>query len=271
MVFRIYILLITIGVGCLWMGCVAHHLDEPSRQQGRANNNLPAVPPLAGKLTADPQEQSLHAEDTPPSDATDQLAIQHGKSLFHGKAACAECHGLNGNLTHVSPKLLTQLEPRPTNLRMPTDRSIRQLYLILKYGVPGTRMTPSHGPMTLSKADILDLMGYLSELQGRAWSREVIASQSVQPDTETDAAISKMCEHEDISNFDKKEHCEDRYAKRYLNLLIGRPPDISPDRYGEIKKSCAGRAAKDLDTLELCYRAEYTATRAPGLSTGDNR
>jgi len=114
---------------------------------------------------------------------------------------------------------------------------------------------------TFSNEDILTIMAYLLDLQGSARPLDLIASQSVRPHTDTDVAISTLCEQEDLGEFDRKEHCEDHYAKRYLDLLIGRPPDIALARYAEIETLCKRLANKDLDTLALCYRAEYTASR----------
>lgn len=251
-----------IVVGFLCVTCVARPADDPSRhRQVEANIRLPAVPPLAGKLTADPHEQAFHPGHAVPDDPTDRHSVQRGKVLFHDKAACFECHGQNGDLNQVSHSRYTTLAPPPTDLRTPTDKSVRQLYLILRYGIPGTEMASLHRPTTLLARDILDLIAYVLDLQGTARSLDALASQTVRPDTETDVAISTMCEQEEIGAFDRKEHCEDRYAKRYLNLIVGRPPDISPARYAEIESGCKQRAAKDLDTLELCYRAEYTASR----------
>ncbi len=201
------------------------------------------------------------AEKAVAGDDTGRQHIQWGKSLFNGKAVCFGCHGQNGDIRSISNGQVAQLNPSPTDLRAPSDKSVRQLYLIVKYGIPGTSMPPLRDTEKFSSEDILTLIAYLFDLQGRAHPLELIASQAVRPHTDTDVAMAKLCEQEDMGKFDRKEHCEQRYAKRYLDLLIGRPPDIALDRYAQIETICEHIANHDLDSLELCYRAEYTATR----------
>lgn len=66
-----------------------------------------------------------------------------------------------------------------------------------------------------------------------------------------------MCEVEAIGDTDQEAYCEDRYSKRYRDLIIGRPPHISVERYKEIETRCTQQAAKNLNKLALCYRSEY--------------
>ena len=234
-------------VSLLFVGCVAHHADGPDRQkQERVSNQDPVIPTIEVA-----------------SDEEDQRSIQEGKALFHGKAACFECHGDNGDITHVSQSRLARLHPPPTDLRTPNDRSLRQLYLIIRYGISGTGMLPLVEATALNDEEIFHVISYLTYLQGRSPSIDLISNLSVLPQTDTDVAISLICDQEALDDVDKEERCEDRYAKRYRDLIVGRPPDISINRYKEIEENCKRLAAKDLDSLALCYRAEYQASRPP--------
>jgi mono/diheme cytochrome c family protein len=253
---------IMIVLSFLLVGCAAHHKSDPSpHQQAETGQSLPTVPPLAGTLTANPDEPRTPRDNAVPSATADRQSIQRGKTLFHGKAGCVGCHGAKGQGTNRFDSDEPTFALPPTDLRTPSEKSVRQLYLIVKYGIPATDMSPLRDRATFSHEDILSIMAYLLDLQGRARPLDLIASQSVHPHTDTDVAIATLCEQEDRGEFDRKEHCEDRYAKRYLDLLIGRPPDIALARYAEIETICKHVAYKDLDTLELCYRAEYTASR----------
>ena len=262
---------IMIVLGLLLVGCAAHHKsDSYPQQQAGKGQHLPTVPPLAGKLTADPDEPRTPRENAIPSAAADREAIQRGNALFHGKAGCVDCHGAKGQSTNRFESDDPTFALPPTDLRTPSDKSVRQLYLIVKYGIPGTSMPPLRDTETFSNEDLLTIIAYLLDLQGSARPLDLIASESLRPHTDTDIATSRLCEQEDVGEFDRKEHCEQRYAKRYLDLLIGRPPDIALDRYAQIETICKHVANKDLDTLELCYRAEYTASRQAPRKLGND-
>jgi mono/diheme cytochrome c family protein len=259
---KIRMLAFIIIIGLFFAGCMTHHADDLSRQRPvDTHQRLTAVPSLAGKLATDAHEQLTHPEKSVLSGAADRHSIQRGNALFHGKAGCYECHGENGDLSRISHSQGALLDPPPTDLRIPTEKSVRQLFLSIKYGIPATGMVPRQRMATLPEEDILAVIAYLLDLQGSARPPDVIASQKGRPHTETDVAIAKMCEQEEIGNVDTKARCEDRYAKRYLDLIVGRPPDISAERYAEIEIRCKQRAMEDLDTLMLCYRAEYVASR----------
>src|SRR6185437_519671 len=171
---------IKIVLGLLLVGCAAHHGSAPSPQQHtEANQRLPTVPPLAGKLTVDPEEPRTPRENAVPSAAVDRQAIQRGNALFHGKAGCVVCHRDHGQGTsHVDSHNPTFALP-PPDLRTPSEKSVRQLYLIVKYGIPATGMPPLQDTTTLSHDDILTIIAYLLDLQGNARPLDLIASQSV--------------------------------------------------------------------------------------------
>lgn len=263
---------IMIVLELLVVGCAASPGGAPNAPAlADVNQRLPAVPPVAGKLTADPEEPRTPREKAVPSAAADRHAIQRGKALFYGKAHCGDCHGEHGQGTSRFDADEPIFALPPTDLRSPSEKSVRQLYLIIKYGIPATGMPSIQDIATFRNDDILAIMAYLLDLQGRARPLDLIASQSARPHTATDLAVSKLCEQEDRGESDSKEHCEHRYAKRYLDLLIGRPPDISVARYAEIETICQHVAYQDLDTLELCYRAEYTASRPASRKLGNDQ
>ena len=73
--------------------------------------------------------------------------------------------------------------------------------------------------------------------------------------------IERMCAEEFIGDSDLEDDCENRYATRYRDLIIGRPPDIPTNRYIQIEARCKRQSKNDLDRLALCYRTEYLALR----------
>ena len=249
---------VMIVLGFFAVGCVANRADGLHEQkQVKAKKHLPATPIIEAKKPLDLVQQ----EKDSLGDEDDSRSIYKGKALFHGKAVCFECHGQNGDIRNVSNATLAKLDPSPTDLRRPTDKSVRQLYLIIKYGLSATGMSPSPEAAKLSDDEVVYVISYLLAIQGHPLPIDVISNQSFRPHTDTDVAISLLCEQEATADFDQEDNCEDRYAKRYRDLIVGRPPDISAARYTEIETGCKERAVKDLDTLALCYRAEYTASR----------
>jgi cytochrome c553 len=194
----------------------------------------------------------------------DPHAVPLGHTLFNGKAVCFACHGVNGEPSKVTNPNVARLKPHPTDLRHPTDKSIRQLYLIIKYGIPGTAMVSVQDQTGLRDEDVPHLISYLLSLQGKHLVVDDILEQMYRRDTETDRAIVAMCEAEAIGDSDLKGYCEDRYAKRYIDLLIGRPPDIKASRYLKIQTECKKRFGTDLDQRALCYRRDLNVLRQAG-------
>lgn len=121
----------------------------------------------------------------------------------------------NGNINRVSHSQLARINPPPTDLRTPNDKSLRQFYLIIKYGISATGMIPIQEAAKLNDEEILRVISYLSHLQGHSPSFDLISSHSFLPHTDTDVAISLMYGQEALADVDKEERCEDRYAKRY--------------------------------------------------------
>lgn len=208
---------------------------------------------------------SVQLEDpVPPGLIGPDPHIQRGKALFNGKAVCFGCHGSSGDINSVTDPEVTRLNPRPTDLRQPTDKSVRQLFLIIKYGIPGTGMVPIQEAAGLRDSDVRDIIAYLLTLQGQPLTTAEIYTQSFRKAGEADLAIGTICEAEAIGDFEARVYCEDRYSKRYRDLLVGRPADIPTARYQEIQESCKKRFGNDLDFLARCYRLEYGITRQKG-------
>lgn len=234
-------------------GCVTHGTDDRYRKKPEPRKRIPASSPI--------DVVTIIPGDGTPRDDVSRQAIQRGNVLFNGNARCFECHGQNGDIQHRSKTDEKRPDPQPTDLRKPTDKSVRQLYLIIKYGIPGTGMVSIQETAPLSDNEVLSLIAYVLSLQGTLLSPDTISVQRFRRHTQTDRAIERMCEDKAIGDSDLKDDCEDRYAKRYRDLIIGRPPDIPADRYIKVESRCKRQASKDLDKLALCYRTEYLALR----------
>jgi cytochrome c553 len=191
-------------------------------------------------------------------------AIPLGHTLFNGKAVCSACHGVNGEPSKVTNPNVARLNPRPTDLRHPTDKSVRQLYLIIKYGIPGTAMVSVQDKTGLRDEEVPHLISYLLSLQGKHLVVDDVLEQMFRRDTAADRAIAAMCEAEAIGDSDLNAYCEDRYAKRYIDLLIGRPPDIKTSKYLKIQTECKKRFGTDFDQQALCYRRDLNVLRQAG-------
>lgn len=193
----------------------------------------------------------------------DEQAIERGKALFHRKAACFVCHGVNGDIKQVTRPDVAELNPRPADLREPSDKSVRQMYLIIKYGIQETGMVAIQPLTKLRDDEMLPLLSYVLALQRTPLSQDEMIDQSRRRDGDTDRAIMAMCAEQAIGDSGAAQACEDQYMKRYRDLVMGRPADISRARYAEIQASCKQRFGTDLDGLARCYGLEYGMTRQP--------
>jgi mono/diheme cytochrome c family protein len=244
------------------VGCVAPHGDDRhQRKQAEAKKRPSASQPREVKKPRHLDEQAVQPKEVSPAEAAYQQTIQRGNALFNGKGDCSRCHGQNGNIRTVSNTEVSRLHPKPTDLRTPTDKSVRQLYLIIKYGIPATAMAPIQEAARLSDDDVLSIISYVLSLQGTRLSLDTISIQRFRRHTETDVSIKRTCEEEATDDFDRKDDCEARYTKRYLDLIIGRPPDIPATRQIKIEARCKLQANKDIDKLALCYREQYSSLR----------
>jgi mono/diheme cytochrome c family protein len=226
-------------------GCEATRADDIFRQRLEESRKRAAEPiPEAPNLTG-----------------IDKDTVLHGKVLFNGKAVCAGCHGTNGDIKQVSNPGVARLNPSPTDLREPSDKSARQLYLIIKYGIPGTGMVPIQEEAGLQDQEVVSLISYLLALRGQPRPRNAILDDIYTGNTETDLAIYKICDDQALGDTSMRKACEHRLQRRYLDLLIGRPPDIPTAQYSEIQTSCTQQFGADLDGLARCYRQQYGMTR----------
>jgi len=156
---------------------------------------------------------------------------------------------------------VAKLNPIPADLRKPSDKSVRQLYLTIKYGIHRTGMLPIQGHEGIGNEEILPLLSYVLALQGTPLSQDEMFEQLRRRDGEADLAILAMCDEQAIGDYDALKACVDRSTKRYRDLLVGRPADIPKARYEEIQASCKQRFGTDLDGLARCYGLEYRITR----------
>lgn len=191
----------------------------------------------------------------------DEQAVERGKVLFHRKAACFVCHGVNGDINQVTRPDVAQLNPRPADLREPSDKSVRQMYLIIKYEIQETGMVAIQPLTKLRDDEMLPLLSYVLALQRTPLSQDEMLDQSRRRDGDVDRAIMAMCAEQAIGDSGAAQACEDQYMKRYRDLVMGRPADISRARYAEIQASCKQRFGTELDGLERCYGLEYGMTR----------
>lgn len=94
-----------------------------------------------------------------------------GRALFHGKGACAMCHGVEGDQRNRPPmrketaEVIRKLAPPPADLRLPDHRRLlsdQQRFKAIRKGHPGTAMLPDP---TLSDQEITDILAYLERLR----------------------------------------------------------------------------------------------------------
>lgn len=121
---------------------------------------------LTGRLQELEEEaqREKEAEGRPPGPLPAERDL--GRELFNGKGACARCHGINGDPARVDPLFVSQLAPRPTDLRRTKGRKHKTFadwVRVIKQGIPGTSMLPvTH----LQDEEIFALAHYLWHLQG---------------------------------------------------------------------------------------------------------
>lgn len=242
-------LLLTLAATSFVLACgsAETRADDLYRQQ-RGEARMPAT-------THKPLSEAKHLVKL------DAQAVEHGKVLFNGKAVCFGCHGINGDITQVNNPDMAKLSPRPADLRKPSDKSVRQLYLTIKYGIHRTGMLPIEGHTGIGNEEIVPLLSYVLALQGTTLSQDEMFEQLHRRDGEADLAILAMCDEQAIGDYDALKTCVDRSTKRYRDLLVGRPADIPKARYEEIQASCKQRFGTDLDGLARCYGSEYSSTR----------
>ena len=80
--------------------------------------------------------------------------------MFHGKAFCATCHGLDGKGLGNIPGLRGKLPRNFTDKAWQTARSDGELLWILKNGSPGTDMA-SFIPLVLTEEEAWHVLLYV--------------------------------------------------------------------------------------------------------------
>ncbi|MEK6762737.1 MAG: c-type cytochrome [Nitrospirota bacterium] len=241
------LVMLILGAGCFAIiyGCVATRADD-AYQRKRAEARQRAAEPMP---------------EAPNLTGVDQEIVRQGKILFNGKAVCFNCHGTNGDIRQVSNPAVLKLNPSPTDLREPSDKTTRQLELIIKYGIPETGMVAMQETLGLRDQDVTFLISYLLALRGQARPLSAIHEELSTASTSAEIVIYKICDDQALGDTSMKDACEHRLQRRHHDILIGRPPDIPTARYAEIQTSCGEKFGNDLDDVTRCYRLEYGITR----------
>ncbi len=86
--------------------------------------------------------------------------IEKGKTLFHGKAFCVTCHGIDGKGLGEIPGLVGKLPRNFTDKAWQATRMDGELLWILKNGSPGTVMAPFI-PLVLSEDEAWHVILYV--------------------------------------------------------------------------------------------------------------
>ena len=108
--------------------------------------------------------------ESPPAQPSGKLKgnILQGREIFNGKGVCYYCHGIDGYLSKTprleadTAKLITKLNPPPTDLRNPEVlrlKNNKERARAIREGHPGTGMFPD---TTMTDQDLADLLLYLA-------------------------------------------------------------------------------------------------------------
>jgi mono/diheme cytochrome c family protein len=90
--------------------------------------------------------------------------IEQGKALYHGKGACFNCHGTDGD---GHGPLAAQLDPLPRNFQHPgfwRHRTEGEIFWVIKHGSVGTSMVGFDGQLT--DDEIWSLIQYVHSFAG---------------------------------------------------------------------------------------------------------
>ena len=91
--------------------------------------------------------------------------IEKGKALFHGKAFCVTCHGINGKGLGGIPGLIGKLPRNFTDKSWQAAREDGELLWILKNGSEGTAMA-SFIPLVVTEEEAWHLILYVRSFGG---------------------------------------------------------------------------------------------------------
>ncbi len=112
---------------------------------------------LKPRVPADQIEEAKTWTNPIPATAEN---IQKGKTIFHGKAFCATCHGLDGKGIGNIPGLVGKLPRNFTDKAWQQARTDGELLWILKNGSPGTDMA-SFIPLVLTEEEAWHVLLYV--------------------------------------------------------------------------------------------------------------
>jgi mono/diheme cytochrome c family protein len=96
--------------------------------------------------------------------------VERGRNIFHGKGACAHCHGMDGYLDRLSPTKediaarIARLSPPPTDLRDPGMHRLKtnkDRARAIREGHPGTGMFPDFIMTDQNMADTLFYLAFI--------------------------------------------------------------------------------------------------------------
>lgn len=92
--------------------------------------------------------------------------IEQGKTIFHGKAFCATCHGRDGKGLADVEGLRGKLPRNFTDKVWQAARTDGELFWILKNGSPGTDMA-SFIPLVLTEEEAWHILLYVRSFSGQ--------------------------------------------------------------------------------------------------------
>lgn len=236
-------------------GCVAQRADDMlrQRQQERLNQAL-----------ATTRAQIPEAKELTGSDLS---FVERGRSLFNGKALCQACHGKDAYQNQVRDAEVAKFKPAPTDLRVPLQKSVRELFLTIKYGVAGTGMVPVQEDAGLSDEELAAVLAYVLALQGQPTTLTNTLRGMRDYSPGADLAIRRLCSTDDNLSAKSIDRCAEPFRKRFRVLITGRPADIPSEQYAVIQSSCTGLA--DLTQQSECYRdriGRIRVARFPGIT-----
>lgn len=121
---------------------------------------------LAACTTAAPDVRSTPSVTSRSCETNNQSYVAQGRQLYHGKAVCYGCHGINGDPSRVTNPDVAKLNPQPTDLRRTASLkypSNAQRFDVIANGIRGTGMISFHEHLTAAEIGLL--IEYLDTLQ----------------------------------------------------------------------------------------------------------
>lgn len=248
---RASLFLMSVCCGAVLAGCVAQRADDIYRQRQDRLSQF-----RAESRQDIPEAKSLTGADI--------FFVERGRTWFNGKAVCNGCHGRDAYPNQVKNADVAELNPAPTELRVPLGKSVRELFFTIKYGMAGTGMVPVQEDTGLSDEDLYAILAYVLALQGQPTTIKDLLSRLGERGAGADQFIYRLCATDENLSNKARERCEEPYRRRFRTLVTGRPADIVVSRYTEIQSRCS--TMSDLTQQNQCYRDHIALTRADRAS-----